>query len=210
MSLPTRSTATSSSSSTIRSASRRTPPTTRPDQGDLPHRRQRRAQQQAGRARHPQGIRPAGGRLRPRDRPPGHDLRYAIESGKLRQELGWEPTYDDFEADLFATVQWYQANESWWRPFRGQTEAKYDRCGRGRDRLITTALLITGCNGQLNSEGIRQAHQLKDVPFTRGIDLTLDLTDPFTVRDTGGRRPDDPPQHRRRLPRRWDGPLRAG
>ena len=84
------------------------------------------------------------------------------------------------------------------------------RCGRGRDRLITTALLITGCNGQLNSEGIRQAHQLKDVPFTRGIDLTLDLTDPFTVRDTGGRRPDDPPQHRRRLPRRWDGPLRAG
>ena len=43
---------------------------------------------------------------------PGHDLRYAIEGGKLRQELGWEPTYDDFEADLFATVQWYQANET--------------------------------------------------------------------------------------------------
>ena len=60
---------------------------------------------------------------------PGHDLRYAIESGKLRQELGWEPTYDDFEAGLFATVQWYQANEDWWRPFKGQTEAKYAAAG---------------------------------------------------------------------------------
>ena len=49
---------------------------------------------------------------------------------------------------------------------------------------MTTALLITGCKGQLGSEVVRQAHQLKDVPFARGIDLPLDLTDPFTVRDT--------------------------
>jgi dTDP-4-dehydrorhamnose reductase len=49
---------------------------------------------------------------------------------------------------------------------------------------VTTALLITGCNGQLGSEVVRQAHRLKDVPFARGIDLPLDLTDPFTVRDT--------------------------
>jgi dTDP-4-dehydrorhamnose reductase len=49
---------------------------------------------------------------------------------------------------------------------------------------VTTALLITGCNGQLGSEIMRQAHRLRDVPFARGIDLPLDLTDPFTVRDT--------------------------
>ena len=71
---------------------------------------------------------------------------------------------------------------------------------------MATALLITGCNGQLGSEVARQAHQLKDVPFARGIDLPLDLTDSFTVRDTGDRRPHDPPQHRPRLPRRRDGP----
>jgi dTDP-glucose 4,6-dehydratase len=60
---------------------------------------------------------------------PGHDLRYAIDSGKLRTELGWAPSYDDFEAGLLATVRWYQANEAWWRPFKGETEAKYSAAG---------------------------------------------------------------------------------
>jgi dTDP-glucose 4,6-dehydratase len=60
---------------------------------------------------------------------PGHDMRYAIDSGKLRTELGWTPTYDDFDAGLLATVEWYQANEAWWRPFKGQTEAKYAAAG---------------------------------------------------------------------------------
>jgi dTDP-glucose 4,6-dehydratase len=60
---------------------------------------------------------------------PGHDMRYAIDSGKLRTELGWTPMYDDFEAGLLATVEWYKANEAWWRPFKGQAEAKYSAAG---------------------------------------------------------------------------------
>ena len=60
---------------------------------------------------------------------PGHDLRYAIESGKLRTELGWSPQYADFDAGLLATVQWYRANEAWWRPGKGGTEARYAAAG---------------------------------------------------------------------------------
>ncbi|WP_456826046.1 dTDP-glucose 4,6-dehydratase [Cellulomonas sp. P5_E12] len=61
---------------------------------------------------------------------PGHDLRYAIDSTKLRDELGWAPKYENFRAGLEATVAWYQANESWWRPQKDATEAKYAQLGR--------------------------------------------------------------------------------
>ncbi|GAB2670485.1 dTDP-glucose 4,6-dehydratase [Paenibacillus thermoaerophilus] len=44
---------------------------------------------------------------------PGHDRRYAIDSAKLRA-LGWKPRLS-FETGLAETVQWYLANESWWR-----------------------------------------------------------------------------------------------
>jgi dTDP-glucose 4,6-dehydratase len=44
---------------------------------------------------------------------PGHDLRYAIDSSKLRAELGWHPRHT-FEAGLRATVEWYLANRTWW------------------------------------------------------------------------------------------------
>jgi dTDP-glucose 4,6-dehydratase len=60
----------------------------------------------------------------------GHDRRYAIESGKLRQELGWQPTYQDFEAGLAATIEWYQAHEDWWRPHKEATEATYAAKGQ--------------------------------------------------------------------------------
>ena len=46
---------------------------------------------------------------------PGHDLRYAIEAGKLRDALGFVPA-ESFESGLEKTVRWYLANEAWWRP----------------------------------------------------------------------------------------------
>ncbi len=46
---------------------------------------------------------------------PGHDLRYAIDSSKIRRELGWEPSID-FSDGLARTVRWYLDNEWWWRP----------------------------------------------------------------------------------------------
>lgn len=61
---------------------------------------------------------------------PGHDLRYAIDSTKLREELGWTPRYQNFRAGLEATVSWYQENERWWRPQKDATEAKYAQLGR--------------------------------------------------------------------------------
>lgn len=45
---------------------------------------------------------------------PGHDMRYAIDAGKIERELGWRPQ-ETFESGLRKTVQWYLQNESWWR-----------------------------------------------------------------------------------------------
>lgn len=60
----------------------------------------------------------------------GHDLRYAIDSTKLRTELGWQPAYRDFESGLAATIDWYRANEDWWRGMKQATEAKYAKAGQ--------------------------------------------------------------------------------
>ena len=60
----------------------------------------------------------------------GHDLRYAIDSTKLRLELGWRPIFSDFTSGLAATIEWYQANEAWWRPQKAKTEANYARQGQ--------------------------------------------------------------------------------
>jgi dTDP-glucose 4,6-dehydratase len=43
---------------------------------------------------------------------PGHDRRYAIDSGKLQRELGWAPL-ETFESGLKRTVAWYLANDAW-------------------------------------------------------------------------------------------------
>ena len=60
----------------------------------------------------------------------GHDRRYAIESGKLRHELDWQPQYEDFDAGLKATIEWYVANEAWWRPHKDAVEAAYAAKGQ--------------------------------------------------------------------------------
>ncbi|TWI35738.1 dTDP-glucose 4,6-dehydratase [Paracoccus sulfuroxidans] len=46
---------------------------------------------------------------------PGHDRRYAIDPTRIRTELGWRPSVT-VEEGLRKTVEWYLANEDWWRP----------------------------------------------------------------------------------------------
>lgn len=55
----------------------------------------------------------------------GHDLRYAIDSTKLRDELGWEPKFSNFDAGIEDTIAWYRDNEDWWRHQTAHTETKY-------------------------------------------------------------------------------------
>ena len=49
---------------------------------------------------------------------PGHDLRYSVDTAKVR-ELGWKPQ-SSFSEALDATIAWYRANEDWWRPLKEQ------------------------------------------------------------------------------------------
>ncbi|MQY75145.1 MAG: dTDP-glucose 4,6-dehydratase [Actinobacteria bacterium] len=50
----------------------------------------------------------------------GHDRRYSVDCTKLKRDLGWETQYD-FEEALKKTVNWYAANEKWWRPLKGRS-----------------------------------------------------------------------------------------
>ncbi len=59
----------------------------------------------------------------------GHDMRYAIDASKLRNELSWKPVYTDFRSGLRATIDWYRANEDWWKPQKAETEATYKKAG---------------------------------------------------------------------------------
>jgi dTDP-glucose 4,6-dehydratase len=63
---------------------------------------------------------------------PGHDRRYAIDAGKIRQELGWKPC-TDFESGLELTVDWYLANRRW---IHGVTTGSYQRQRLGLLRAI--------------------------------------------------------------------------
>ncbi len=50
---------------------------------------------------------------------PGHDARYAIDPTRIREELGWRPSVT-VEEGLARTVDWYLANEDWWRPLQAR------------------------------------------------------------------------------------------
>lgn len=61
---------------------------------------------------------------------PGHDMRYGIDSTKLRTELGWKPSYTKFEDGLKQTIDWYRTNQAWWQPQKDAVEAKYRAQGQ--------------------------------------------------------------------------------
>jgi dTDP-glucose 4,6-dehydratase len=53
---------------------------------------------------------------------PGHDMRYAIDATRIRDELGWEPV-EYFDSGMERTVRWYLENEAWWRPLVRERQA---------------------------------------------------------------------------------------
>ena len=58
---------------------------------------------------------------------PGHDFRYAIDSSKIYNDLGWEPV-ESFETGIKKTVNWYLNNVKWWRRIQNKTY-KQERLG---------------------------------------------------------------------------------
>ncbi|MGE5410036.1 MAG: dTDP-glucose 4,6-dehydratase [Clostridiales bacterium] len=58
---------------------------------------------------------------------PGHDRRYAIDSTKIRTELGWKPEYC-FEEAIVKTIEWYKENRKWWeRIITGEYQSYYEK-----------------------------------------------------------------------------------
>ncbi|MHC5210075.1 MAG: dTDP-glucose 4,6-dehydratase [Planctomycetota bacterium] len=55
---------------------------------------------------------------------PGHDRRYAMDAGRIRQDLGWEPRHR-FEEGLPATIRWYLENRAWWERVRSGAYRDY-------------------------------------------------------------------------------------
>ena len=50
---------------------------------------------------------------------PGHDIRYSLDSSKIREELSWKPEHS-FKEGIDETVRWYLENEWWWKPLANE------------------------------------------------------------------------------------------
>jgi dTDP-glucose 4,6-dehydratase len=66
---------------------------------------------------------------------PAHDRRYAVDSSRLRRQTGWtaEISFDD---GLRATIDWYRANEAWWRPIKGGEFREYYERMYGKRKVL--------------------------------------------------------------------------
>ena len=73
---------------------------------------------------------------------PGHDQRYAIDTGKIERELGWRPL-ETFESGLRRTITWYLDNEPWWRSI---LDARY-HCER-----LGVGISLKAANGALETQ----------------------------------------------------------
>ncbi|MFL2101323.1 dTDP-glucose 4,6-dehydratase [Desemzia sp. FAM 23989] len=60
----------------------------------------------------------------------GHDLRYAVDSTKLREELGWTPEFTNFRDGLADTIEWYTEHKDWWLAEKEAVEANYAQNGQ--------------------------------------------------------------------------------
>ncbi|WP_435298370.1 dTDP-glucose 4,6-dehydratase [Timonella sp. A28] len=60
----------------------------------------------------------------------GHDIRYALDSSRTRDELGWQPQHLDFMSELETVVGWYDAHRSWWAKAKESSEKLYQKTGQ--------------------------------------------------------------------------------
>jgi dTDP-glucose 4,6-dehydratase len=60
----------------------------------------------------------------------GHDRRYAIDSSKIKRDLGWRPRHTDIRAGLAETIGWYRSNPDWWQPGKAEAEEFYRERGQ--------------------------------------------------------------------------------
>ena len=58
---------------------------------------------------------------------PGHDFRYAIDSSKITNNIGWTPK-EEFDSGICKTIDWYLNNEKWWRKIQ-QNKYNQERLG---------------------------------------------------------------------------------
>ena len=70
---------------------------------------------------------------------PGHDRRYAIDASKIQNELGWVATRSAWPEALAEAIDWYQANEAWWRPLKANALQAAMRSDSSQPALPYTA-----------------------------------------------------------------------